>query len=123
MQRKEKRQQQQIASEGRTRFGSNHFISVNERHQSIPRQNSRGLGEPVNRIGIHIRTSMDGCGSRKPMQRGGSESNKVGQTTTEGSAVAPTKQISGQVGQEKESKAKLFMTWIKGASRDDLAFA
>ena len=40
MHRKRKRQQQQLASEGRTRFGSNHFISVNERHQSIPRQNS-----------------------------------------------------------------------------------
>jgi hypothetical protein len=28
----------------------------------------------------------------------------------------------GKLDQKKESKAKLFMTWIKGASRDDLGF-
>ena len=49
-----------------------------------------------------------GVEAEKPMQRGGSEPNKVGQTTTEGSAVAPTKQISGQVGPEEGIKGKAF---------------
>jgi hypothetical protein len=34
----------------------------------------------------------------------------------------PSKSV-GTLDQKKESKAKLFMTWVKGASRDDLVFA
>jgi hypothetical protein len=36
--------------------------------------------------------------------------------------MANTKQINGQVEQGKAAKLKLFMTWVKGDSRDDFEF-
>ena len=123
MQRKRKRQQQQIASEGRTRFGSNHFISVNERHQSIPRQTQGVLESQSTELESTSEPQWMGVEAESQCSVVEASPTRSAKRQQRGRQWRLQSKSVGKLDQKKESKAKLFMTWVKGASRDDLVFA